>query len=124
MRLSRENSGAIVPYLGGASSSENLNISAIATTTLMKRESIVSLKKDADGIISLSDVDDDHIEQMILTEEESRLKKVIWNNLNKDWIREQKKRKRENKEKRKIDKQKKKTIRNIKSKCLFYMVDW
>ena len=60
----------------------------------MKRESnppsseqVVSrLKRDPDGIISLSDVDDEEIDQMILTEEESRLKKVIWDNLNKDWI--------------------------------------
>lgn len=44
------------------------------------------LKYDAEGIISLSDVDDEEIDKMILTEEEAQLKKVIWDNLNKDWI--------------------------------------
>ncbi len=71
-----------------------------------KRELSVALpytpKKDADGVISLSDVDDDEIDAMILTEEESRLKKIIWDNLNKDWIKEQRKKKRERKERRKI----------------------
>ena len=41
---------------------------------------------------------------MILTEEESRLKKVLWDSLNKDWIREQKQKKRDRKEKRKREK--------------------
>ena len=44
------------------------------------------LKYDTEGIISLSDVDDEEIDKMILSEEEARLKKVIWDNLNKDWI--------------------------------------
>jgi Brf1-like TBP-binding domain len=49
-----------------------------------------TLKHDPDGIISLSDVDDEEIDAMILTDDERRLKKVIWNNLNRDWIKEQK----------------------------------
>jgi hypothetical protein len=36
----------------------------------------------------LSDVDDDMIETMILTEEEAALKKNIWDSLNRDWIRD------------------------------------
>lgn len=51
------------------------------------------MKHDPDGIISLSDVDDEEIDAMILNEEESRLKKVIWNNLNRDWIKMQKQKK-------------------------------
>ena len=54
---------------------------------------ITTLKHDPDGIISLSDVDDEEIDAMILNEEESRLKKVIWNNLNRDWIKMQKQKK-------------------------------
>ena len=54
---------------------------------------ISTLKHDPDGIISLSDVDDEEIDAMILNEEESRLKKVIWNNLNRDWIKMQKQKK-------------------------------
>ena len=49
-----------------------------------------TLKHDPDGIISLSDVDDEEINTMILNEEESRLKKVIWDNLNREWIKAQK----------------------------------
>ena len=51
---------------------------------------ISTLKHDPDGIISLSDIDDEEIDSMILNEEESRLKKVIWDNLNRDWIKMQK----------------------------------
>ena len=49
-----------------------------------------TLKHDPEGIISLSDVDDEEIDSMILNEEESRLKKVIWDNLNREWIKVQK----------------------------------
>lgn len=51
---------------------------------------VSTLKHDSEGIISLSDVDDDEINAMILNEEESRLKKVIWDNINRDWIKTQK----------------------------------
>ena len=51
---------------------------------------ISTLKTDPEGIISLSDIDDEEIDQMILNEEESRLKKVIWDNLNREWIKVQK----------------------------------
>ena len=61
---------------------------ATNTDTIIAASS--TLKKDPDGIISLSDVDDEEIDAMILTEDERRLKKVIWNNLNRDWVREQK----------------------------------
>ncbi len=39
-----------------------------------------------DGTISLSDDDEDQIESMILTEEESKLKKNIWDSLNREWL--------------------------------------
>jgi len=55
---------------------------------------------------------------MILTEEESSLKKIIWDNLNKDWIKDQKKRRRERKEKRKLEKQMKKKSQRVKSKFI------
>lgn len=51
---------------------------------------MTTLKHDPEGIISLSDVDDEEIDSMILNEEESRLKKVIWDNLNREWIKVQK----------------------------------
>lgn len=54
-------------------------------------------KKDENGVYSLSDVDDEEIDKMILTEEESKLKKIIWDSLNKDWIREQKQKRRDKK---------------------------
>jgi transcription factor IIIB 90 kDa subunit len=44
---------------------------------------------DNDGIESLSDVDDEEINSLILTEEERKLKTILWNNLNKEWIQEQ-----------------------------------
>ena len=44
------------------------------------------LKIDEDGIISISDVDDDLIDSMILSKEEKDLKQLIWNSLNKDWL--------------------------------------
>ena len=76
---------------------------------------------DSEGIISLSDVDDEEIEKMILTEEESRLKKIIWDNLNKDWIKDQKRKKRERKEKRKMESLTKKKTTRVKSKALHYI---
>lgn len=75
------------------------------SSALVKRESYQTfLRRDPEGIISLSDVDDDEIDKMILTEEESQLKKVIWDSLNKEWIHEQKRKRRDHKEKRKKDK--------------------
>ena len=52
----------------------------------VERQLVSTLKTDSEGIISLSDVDDEEINGMILNEEESRLKKVIWDNLNREWI--------------------------------------
>ena len=79
------------------------------------------LKYDEEGIISLSDVDDDEIDKMILSEEEARLKKVIWDNLNKDWIQDQKRKRRERKEKRKLMAKTKK-ISRVKSKLLYILI--
>lgn len=96
-----KDSGQLVPY-----NPQLLQPSETSTTVAtLKRELSVppyQSSRDADGVISLSDVDDEEIEAMILTEEESRLKKVIWDNLNKDWIKDQRKKKRERKERRKI----------------------
>ena len=58
------------------------------------------IDEDEYGIISLSDVDDDAIESMILTEEEAKLKKNIWDSLNRDWIKAQKNKRRVKKEER------------------------
>lgn len=51
---------------------------------------------------NLSDVDDAEIDQLILTEEERKLKTILWNNLNKEWILEQQEKKRQKKEKKKL----------------------
>ena len=61
--------------------------------------------EDEFGIISLSDVDDDAIDQMILSKEESQLKKNIWDSLNRDWIKAQKVKRRQKKEERKRQKE-------------------
>ena len=98
--MSRENStnNQLVPYFG-QNSDANSPLFPTGTTSsgtsnlqLVKVESykVSTLKKYEDGTISLSDIDDDQIDSMILTEEESRLKKHIWDSLNKDWIRQQK----------------------------------
>ena len=77
-------------------------ITTSSNSSIPKRETIVSrLKRDSQGVISLSDIEDDEIDKMILTDEESRLKKVIWDSLNKDWIKDQKRKRRDRKEKRK-----------------------
>jgi len=74
-----------------------ISASTTDTTNMQLRKSsfdnlivATTLKKDPDGIISLSDVDDEEIDSMILNEDERRLKKVIWNNLNREWVKEQK----------------------------------
>ena len=48
-----------------------------------------------------SDADSPEINQLILTADERKLKTIIWNNLNKDWIKEQHEKKRKKKEERK-----------------------
>ena len=73
------------------------------------------MKYDEEGVISLSDIDDAEIDNMILTEEESRLKRFIWDDQNRDWLKEQKQKRKERKTKQKLEKLKKKTNR-IKSK--------
>ena len=110
----------LVPYYNPS------NSGVLIQSTLMKRESSTieeysRLKMDSEGIISLSDVDDEEIEKMILTEEESRLKKIIWDNLNKDWIKDQKRKKRERKEKRKMESLTKKKTTRVKSKAFHYI---
>lgn len=49
-------------------------------------------------IDNISDVDEEEIEKMILKPEERDFKTRVWNNLNKDWIKDQKERKRKKKE--------------------------
>lgn len=67
----------------------------------------------------ISDIDDDEeINQLILTEEERKLKTILWNNLNKDWIKEQQEKKRLKKEKKKLKNQEKKRTKSLKSKVI------
>jgi len=47
---------------------------------------------------ALIEVDDSVIDKMILNEQERKLKTRLWNNLHKDWIVEQKEKKRKQKE--------------------------
>ncbi len=75
---------------------------------------LAHLKTDIDGVISLSDVDDAEIDDMILSESEQRLKKVIWNNLNADWLKDQKEKKRIRKEQAKLKKEQNKRSPKIK----------
>jgi transcription factor IIIB subunit 2 len=80
-------------------------------------EALKTISHDNDGIETLSDVDDAEIDQLILTEEERKLKTLLWNNLNKEWIQEQQKKKREKKERKKLKSKMKKTIgKSLKSK--------
>ena len=72
--------------------------------------------EDEYGIISLSDVDDDAIESMILTEEEAKLKKNIWDNLNRDWIKAQKNKRRVKKEERRRQKESKRKDKELRKR--------
>jgi transcription factor IIIB subunit 2 len=38
---------------------------------------------------TLSDIDDEEVQEFLLTPEESELKSVLWEHLNQDWIEEQ-----------------------------------
>lgn len=122
IKMSRENSSAqynstqIVPYFNASVAKEiGSNLSpfpssstSFSETPLFGKRSrnsneegvsyLALMKTDPDGVISLSDVDDAVIDEMILDEDEKRLKKIIWNNLNADWIKEQKEKKRARKE--------------------------
>ena len=49
-------------------------------------------------IDTISDIDDDEVEKMLLKPDERDFKTRFWNNLNKDWIIEQKERKRKKKQ--------------------------
>jgi hypothetical protein len=49
-------------------------------------------------IDTISDIDDDEVEKMLLKPDERDFKTRVWNNLNKDWIIEQKERKRKKKQ--------------------------
>eukprot|EP00349_Pseudokeronopsis_sp_Brazil_P007211 CAMPEP_0202974908 /NCGR_PEP_ID=MMETSP1396-20130829/64929_1 /ASSEMBLY_ACC=CAM_ASM_000872 /TAXON_ID= /ORGANISM="Pseudokeronopsis sp., Strain Brazil" /LENGTH=102 /DNA_ID=CAMNT_0049709605 /DNA_START=40 /DNA_END=348 /DNA_ORIENTATION=+ len=42
---------------------------------------------------SLSSEEDEELKQIILTEEEKKLKTLLWNSLNRDWIKEQREKK-------------------------------
>jgi Brf1-like TBP-binding domain len=65
-------------------------------------------------VISLSDVDDDVVDEILHTEEESKLKRVLWNNMNNDWLRAQKVKRRQKKEERKRIKEERKRDKDIK----------
>lgn len=63
----------------------------------MDMNTALALMQDFEGEVdmtTLSDIDEAEIEKMILGQEERELKTIIWNNLNKDWIAEQKVKKR------------------------------
>lgn len=49
-------------------------------------------------IDTISDIDDDEVEKMLLKPDERDFKTRVWNNLNKDWIIEQKEKKRQKKQ--------------------------
>lgn len=66
-----------------------------ALIALQKEESEKALAVDMN---TLSDIDDSEIEKMILSKEEREFKTRVWNHLNKDWISEQKVKKRKKKE--------------------------
>ena len=50
---------------------------------------------------------------MILTEEEAKLKKNIWDSLNRDWIKAQKVKRKQKKEERKREKEKKRNEKDL-----------
>ena len=83
-----------------------------------------TIRKDSNQIETLSDVDDAEINQLILSEDEKRLKTIIWNSLNKEWIQEQKQKKRDKKAKSKKLGKNKKSLR-VKSNILnFIKIDY
>lgn len=45
-----------------------------------------NIDQNESAVEPLSDDDDAEIDQLILTEEERKLKTILWNNLNRDWI--------------------------------------
>jgi len=50
---------------------------------------------------------------MILTEEEAKLKKNIWDSLNRDWIKSQKAKRKQKKEERKREKEKRRNEKEL-----------
>lgn len=69
--------------------------------SLMINFSQLEESKDNQVMINEDD-DDEEINQLILTPEEKKLKTIIWNNLNREWIKEHKEKKRKQKEERKM----------------------
>ncbi len=59
------------------------------------------LVENLENALQAIDDDEDEINKLILSPEERRLKTIIWNNLNKDWIEEQREKRRKKKEERK-----------------------
>ena len=80
MKRESSRSQQLVPYMSG----EQENSSA-SNQVALKMERV---NWDVEGSLSCSDIDDDIIEDMILNDEEKRLKKHIWDSLNKDWLKQ------------------------------------
>lgn len=57
---------------------------------------------------TLSDVNDEEIEQFFLSPEEIAMKSIIWHNMHKNWVKEQAEKKEINTEKKNVKKRKKK----------------
>ena len=64
---------------------------------LAKIDSVNSIDLSTE-LMKLPEVDEEEVDNMILTKKERGLKIRIWNNLNKEWLTEQNERKRKKKE--------------------------
>ena len=90
---------------------KKLSESAITIETYLKEENQIVKEEPADQSEDQADVDDEEIDEFLLTDEESMLKSIIWHNINKEWIDEQ-----ENKEKIKEMKDKNNEIKRKRKK--------
>ena len=84
MKRESSRSQQLVPYMSGEQENNQLFPSA-SNQVALKMERV---NWDVEGSLSCSDIDDDIIEDMILNDEEKRLKKHIWDSLNKDWLKQ------------------------------------
>ena len=102
-----------------ATTQATLSINCVGSTLLgVMPSNLPPTDEDEFGIISLSDVDDDAIDSMILTEEEAKLKKNIWDSLNRDWIKAQKLKRKLKKEERKREKEKRRNEKELQKRLL------
>ncbi|CDW72004.1 transcription factor iiib 90 kda subunit [Stylonychia lemnae] len=111
------NQNQLVPYFTSAQG-QGQNMLGVQMQDTSRLQMALRSFEDNDGVETLSDVDDAEIDQLILTEEERKLKTILWNNLNKDWIQEQYEKKRLKKEKRKLKNQGNKKSKQIKKQLI------